>query len=819
MNSRIKRDYETIDNPAQYYETYYKALYNYQLNEMGLSVYEAHVQANNILSSNEKAQGGLGYVCYTVPDGEYLIGENGRLNPHATLGARVYNNGQVYTIYPDDWKEEAFRNGARQEYNLSVNGGNDRAQFYASLGYLKNEGVVDKSDYERYTARLKADYQAKKWLKLGGNAAFTHSNYNLVSAQYDSDIFAVVSNVAPIYPIFIRDANGNILRDANGKVYDYGDGKVNGLNRPIIPTTNTLQELNLETNLYQENTFTLNGFADISLLEGLKLTLNGTATVRNNKGTTTVQPFYGYGSIAFPDGYVNKETAETYSYNFQQLIDYKRDFGNHHVELLLGHEYYRNHYESLFGVRTGMASYFENQTLGGAIKVTDNGDDVTNYNNEGYFFRGQYDYNQKYFGSVSFRRDASSRFHPDHRWGNFYSVGGAWILTKEQWLRPNTWLSTLKLKASFGQQGNDNIGDFLYMDTYKLDNNGSLALTLKSKGNPTISWETNNNFNVGLEFELLKSRIRGSFEYFSRKTTDMLCYVYAPYNAGYSGSYYNIGDMLNTGVEVELSGDVIRTKKLTWILTLNATHYKNEITEIASDLKKNNNVDGHPGYTSSTNYIGEGLPIYTWYLKKYAGVDDKGRSQWWDYDSEGNLVKTTAYGDADFFLCGDSHPDLYGGFGTSLSAYGFDLSVTFTYSIGGKAYDYGYASKMNCPYGDSSGFSIHKDALNAWSPENTESQIPRWQYGDIYSAGMSDRFLTSASYLTLQNINVGYTLPKNWVRPLGLQSVRLYAAGDNLYYWSKRKGFDPRGSFSGNADSSYGYSSSRTISGGVNISF
>ncbi|MGN1229373.1 MAG: SusC/RagA family TonB-linked outer membrane protein [Prevotella sp.] len=823
VNSRIERDYDLITDPGQYYEAYYRALYNYQTKEKGLSPYQAHVTSNATLASNDKTQGGLGYLCYTVPEGEYLIGENGRLNPNATLGSRVYNNGQVYTIYPDDWKDAAFRNGLRQEYNLNITGGNERAQFYASLGYLNNDGIAYNSDFERYTARLKADYQAKKWLKIGGNVSFTHANYNYISSQYDSDLFATVNQMAPVYPLFIRDANGNIMTDANGKMYDYGDGSVNGLQRPIIPQSNPVQENSLNTSVYQENTYSVNGYADVDIIDGLKLTFNGTAMLRNVRSTFTQQPFYGYGKITYPDGQITKDASETYSYNFQQLLNYTKDFGKHNVDILFGHEYYRRRYNYLVGTRNGMASYYENQNLSGAIKIINADDDVTDYNNEGYFFRGQYDYNQKYFGSVSFRRDASSRFHPDHRWGNFFSFGGAWILTKEPWLQSNNLLSMLKVKASFGQQGNDNIGEHLYMDTYKIENNGSLALTLHQRGNPNITWETNNNFNIGAEFELFKNRLRGGMEYFYRKTTDMLCFVYAPYNAGYSGSYYNIGDMTNKGFEMELSGDVIRNKQLTCTLNLNLTHYKNEITRIADDLKSAKTVEGHAGYSSSSNYVGEGLPMYTWYLKKYAGVDSDGRSMWYDHDSNGELTTTTQYGDADFFLCDDPHPDLYGGFGTTLSYAGFDLSVNFTYSLGGKAYDWGYSSAMTCPYGDSGGGAIHKDVLKAWSADNTSSNIPRWQYGDMYSSGMSDRFLTDASYLTLQNVNIGYTLPKRWTTRFGVKSVRVYVAGDNLYYWSKRKGFDPRGSFSGQAQSTesgtYAYSTSRCVSGGFTVKF
>lgn len=208
------------------------------------------------------------------------------------------------------------------------------------------------------------------------------------------------------------------------------------------------------------------------------------------------------------------------------------------------------------------------------------------YESEGFFFRGQYDYDQKYFGSLSFRRDASSRFDPNHRWGNFYSFGGAWTITKEPFMKPFKWLNMLKLKASFGQQGNDNIGDFHYLDTYSIVNtNNKVGLVLSEKGNPNITWETNNNFNAGFDFELFNSRLRGSIEYFYKKTTDMLCFVFAPYSAGYKGTYDNIGDMTNKGVEVDLAATVLKTKNISWDVNVNATTYKNEIIKLADVLK------------------------------------------------------------------------------------------------------------------------------------------------------------------------------------------------------------------------------------------
>ena len=820
-NIRISRDYETIKNPALYYETYYKALYNYQTNSLGVNAQDATALANAQMAG-EAGVGGLGYICYTVPDGEYFIGENGRMNPNASLGRRVYNNGNFYTITPDDWQKLAFRHGMRQEYNLNVTGGNDRLQFYGSLGYLNNEGTVYNSDYDRYSARIKADYRLKDWVKIGTNINFAHSQYRTVPSD-DSGVFYQVNNMAPIYPAYIRDGAGNIMRDENGVMYDYGDGDEIGLTRPVLPNINPLQDNSLNVNKFKEDAFSIYGYADITpqQVKGLKVTVNGTVSNRFTKGLETANPFYGYWEDNTSNGTITKYSTQTYSYNFQQLINYQREFGNNHIELLLGHEYYKQSYEYLSGTRKNMANYFLNQTLSGAIQVSDASDAMSDYNSEGFFFRGQYDYAQRYFANISYRRDASSRFHPDHRWGNFYSVGGAWIISKESFMNNSgSWLNMLKLKASFGQQGNDKIGDYRYIDTYDIVNsNNQLGLVLSNKGNENITWETNNNMNAGIEFELFGSRLRGGVEYFYKKTTDMLCFVIAPYSSGYNGTYDNIGDMVNKGVEIELNGSIINTANFTWDVNLNATLYKNRIVKLAPSLKEGFEVDGHAGYTSVNNVYCEGLPIYQWYLKRYAGVSEEGKSTWYYTKSDGTLGVTDVYGNATSYLCGDPHPTVYGGFGTSLSLYGFDINVSFTYSLGGKAYDHGYAASMTTPTGINGGHSLHKDILNAWSPTNTDSNIPRLQYGDSNSSASSDRFLCSASNLTLQNINLGYTLPTKWVRSVGLSNVRIYAAGSNLYYWSARRGFDPRSSFTGDTDNTYSYSPSATISGGVKVTF
>ena len=822
-NSRATIDYDRITNPGEYYETYYKALYNYNVRDKGMSAYDAHVAANNTLGATSD-KGGLGYIVYSVPDGQYLIGTNGRLNPNATLGNRVYYKNKFYTLYPDNWIDEAFRTGLRQEYNMNITGGSDKMTFYASLGYLKNEGIVYNSDFERYTARLKSDYQAKKWLKVGANINFTHTDQDDVSAGSQT-VFDVTTRFAPIYPVYMRDGEGNIMTDENGKMYDYGAGDNGGATRPsyLEQMRNFLQADKLNTNKTFANVFTLNGYADITPLEGLKVTFNGTVTDNEWKKTETIQPFYGNTAVVYPGGDITKSAYQTYTVNFQQIANYTRQFGKHNATIMVGHENYKYMYNYLSGEKEQMFSYFGAQELDGAVKVVTTSSNTTDYNTEGYFSRLLYDYDNKYFLQASYRRDASSRFHPDHRWGNFYSVGGAWIMSKENWFNVS-WIDMLKLKASWGQQGNDAIGNYLYTDTYYVTNfDGEVSFVQNTVGNPNITWETNNNFNIGVEFELLKKRITGSVEYFSRKTTDMLCYVYVPFSGGYSGSYSNIGDMVNKGVEFDLHFTPICTKDLVWNINVNATHYKNKILMLNED-NRGSLLEGHAGYVSGNYFIGEGLPLHTFRLKRYAGVTADGQSSWYKLNEEtGEMTTTTSTTSATYFNCGSADPDLYGGFSTTLSYKGFDLSCTFNYSLGGKAIDSGYRSLMGNPSsGGNTGASLHKDILNAWSEDNPSSNIPRFQYAtqdvDQSANALSDRFLTNASTLTLQNINLGYTFPRKWVSTLGLTNLRVYVSGDNLYYWSKRKGFDPRSSFWGTS-SETAYSQVRSFTGGITVQF
>lgn len=810
VNTNGRIEYDLIDNPGEYYEAFYRAhLNNYMYRQENPIPFEqAHIKANNIFGEAGE-NGGLGYVVYNTPPGEFLIGTNGRLNPHATLGRRIAYNNQIYTLMPDDWLKEGTRNGFRQEYTLNVTGGNEKYSMMASIGYLDNEGISKNNDLERFSARVKLNYQAFDFLRVGATAGYTNSETRNLS-----NVFGVPYSVAPIYPAYIRDANGNIMYDEHGPMFDNGYDQI-GLTRPVEQDGNTLQDDRYNVSKNSSNAFNLQGFATIDFLKNFHLTVNGSVYITENRTNDALSPWYGYSAES--GGSTTVAHYRTADYNYQQLLNYNRSFGDHNLDVLLGHEYTRSTGTDLWGSSTKFADYASNTELSGAIILGEHWSGKSLYNVEGWFGRVQYDYANRYFGSLSYRRDGSSRFHPDHRWGNFWSLGGAWILSKEEWFPKTTALNMLKFKASYGEQGNDGIGNFMYVDLYSIGNsNNNVALTFAAKGSEDITWETVGSFNTGFEFEMFNSRLNGSLEYYWRKTTNMLMYFSAPWEIGYDGYYDNVGDMTNTGIEATLNADIIATKDFRWNFGLNLSWQKNEITYIPED-KAGTTIDGHKGYINGSYFYGEGLPIYTFYTKRYAGVDENGRALYLTKGDDGQIGTTTEYSLGSYFLCGNAMPKVFGGFTTSFAYRGFDLSAQFNYSLGGKKWDSGYQVLMAAPSSVTTGYGMHRDVLQAWTPENPGSDIPMFYYNDVYSGATSDRFLASADYLNFRNLTLGYTLPTSLTRRLKMSKIRVFGVCENIYYWTARKGFDPRASLT---NGSYGaYPPMRTISGGIQVQF
>lgn len=839
VKSRAIPDYEYITDPAGYYELYYKGLYNYAANTKdnggrGLSPEAANAWANANLTANNSF--GLGYNVYTVPQGQNLIGMNGRLNPNATLGRLVTGkDGKQYWLQPDNWVDAIYGNALRQEYSVTAVGNTDKSTFYASVNYLDDDGITVNSDYKRFTGRLKADYQINDWLKIGGNMNYAHYTSNSAATgegtSSDSGNMFALSRIAPIYPLYLRDANGNIMYHNEAKIasYDYGDDTEGlGLARPYFGKSNALSDNRLNMAFNEGNTLNAVGTVDIRFLKDFTFRSVNSVYLDEYRGQSTTNPWFGL--YKTDNGQVSVDHGRTWSYNLQQVLTWRHNFDLHELDLMAGHEYYRLEGRSLSGSKSNMFSLDYPELSGASVtKSTSSGSSL--YNTEGWFGRANYSYANKYFGEMSFRRDATSKFHPDNRWGSFWSLGGAWLISKEEWFNA-PWVDELKFKASYGAQGNDGISSFLYTNTYTITPSGTeISLLKRTRGNKDISWEKQGMFNVGFDFSLFRQRLSGSIVYFDRSTKDMLSFFSLPLSFGWTGYWDNVGDMSNRGIEIELFGDIIRKKDFRWSANLNFTSYKNKITRIA-DANKTLYQDGIAGYNDGSYFLGEGISMYTLRLKRYAGVDpETGEALYYKdiykRDEAGNFVldangqnvverteKVKNPEEAQYHLAGTTLPDAYGGFGTSIEWKGFDFSVDFGYQIGGQVYDGNYASSMDL----SRGGAMHVDLLNAWTADNKGSNIPRIQSQDLYTASSSDRWLVNASYLSLQNINLGYTLPTKWVRSLGLAKVRIYAVGDNLWVWSKRQGLDPRQSLSG-GQSNVGYAAVRTISGGITVTF
>ena len=547
-NSKAVPEYETMKSPAKYYEMWYMALNNYAQNVNHMDATQAWKWANDNMITNPSY--GLGYNVYTIPEGQQLIGTNGKLNPNATLGSYSTMNGTTYYLTPDDWVDEIYNNSLRQECTVTATGASDRGTFYGSANYLSNDGITAASNYRRFTSRLKADYLVNKWLKVGANMSYGHFNSNSLSEGGDNgSVFATV-DIAPIYPMYMRDANGNIMYDQTSRMiaYDYGSGKVAPF-RAFVGGGNPISDARLNTANSEGNTFNGTGFAEIQLPYGFKFTSINNVYLNESRSTGTTNPYFG--QYAASNGIVNKEHDRSWSYNYQQRINWHQVYGKHDVEVMLGHEYYRAYGYALYAGKHNQFSV-DNKELAGAVVLDNGSSSMSEYNTESWLSRAMYNYDSRYFGSVSAMRQASSRFSKDNWWGTFWSFGAGWNMHKESWFNVD-WINELKLKASYGENGNDGIGSYMYTKYFKISNsNNEVSLTPSSLGNPEISWEKNGKFNIGADFSLLKNRIWGSIEYYSNKTSDMLSMVYLPVSFGWSGYYDNIGNMVNRGVEIDL---------------------------------------------------------------------------------------------------------------------------------------------------------------------------------------------------------------------------------------------------------------------------
>jgi len=822
-NSRAVPNYAVMTDPAMYYETFYKALYNSRAYN-GASAADAYAFADKALL--DPKQGGLGYLVYTVPDGEKLIGTNFKLNPKATLG---YSDGDFYYT-PDNWYNETFNKGnLRQSYDVTISGSNEKLNYYLSAGYLEDSGIIPSSGFTRFSGLTKADYQAKKWLKVGANVGITSYNIKAPTSQTtwgsSGNLFYITNQIAPIYPLYVRNPDGSIKVDSRGNtVYDFGGASTN-FTRPFLSNSNPAGSLSLDDYNTLTDVVISKWYAILTPMEGLTLTANMGANVINQRYNYLYNQFYG--NSVSSEGLAVVEHDRDFDIDQQYLADYTKKIDKHNIDILAGYESYSRKMQQLGGNRQNLYNPFVGELSNGIQwPPSDMYSSTDYYATEGILSRLQYDYDGKYFLSGSYRRDASSRFHQDKRWGNFGSGSLAWLISKEDFLNTVDWIETLKLKASYGIQGNDRILDrsgydnyYPYLDQYKITNDGTGGYSLVTSyiGNKDITWETSSSFNTGIDFELFKNRLNGTIEYFNRKTVDLLYYQPQPLTSGFEFKPFNVGSVSNGGIEIDLNGTVFKNNNIEWTMYANATHVKNKILDLIETSKKLGGIKG-------SNYIYKvGSSLYTLYMVKFAGVDQEtGKALYYVDPDKGDMSTTDDFTKAKQADLGETLPYWYGGFGTDIKAYGFDLSVQLAYQTGGKLYDGSYAALMHSGMGSTAGTNWHKDILKSWTPENPSATIPRLAASDDSYQIQSSRFVTSSDFLSLNNVTFGYTFPKKWVEKAQMSSLRLYVTSDNVALLTARQGLDPRTSIglgSSTTSGNFRYSALRSISGGISIKF
>ena len=828
-NTRLIPQYDIITDPAEYYETHYRMMYNSQV-YAGKSSEEAYAYADaNLFNQNN---GGLGYQVFTVPEGEAFIGRDFKLNPRATPG---YSDGEYFYI-PDNWYREAFHSSFRQEYNVSVSGMKDRLNYYGSAGYLNDGGIVDNSDYQRYTARINVDWQAKPWVKVSTSLSYAHTDSKTASysSSYGSsaNIFYVTNMMGPIYPLYVRDAEGNIMYSNGMPVYD--SNQTNFVRPSFVGNAVRDNEVNSRQNYSDFITgkwgVTLTPFRGFSLTANVGLT---------NENTRYNALYSRFGSQSSTDGLAYVSHERTFAVNNQYLAEYKTDFGGsaHSFNILAGYEMYSLKEQFMEGQNDRLFDPYVGE-LGNADGNSSKqlSSYTADYITQGFLARAQYEYGNRYFANASFRRDGSSRFAPGHRWGNFGSVGAAWLISSEGFMDGTWWLDMMKLKASYGVQGNDNLYPssnyarkyYPYADNYTHSYNeqtGEYSTELDYKGNDALTWESSHSFNIGADLEIFSGLLRASMEYFSRKTVDLLYSKDVPLSSGNPTGYYpvNVGSVVNDGFEFSFDGIIMNRTDFLWTWNMNMSHYRNRIVALDPSVSEKGIMGG--------NYIYKvGGSLYEAYMRKYAGVNpENGKARWFmkilDKSGEwtGESVVTETFSEASQYELGSVLPKLYGGFGTSMKFHGFDISAQLSFQLGGQYYDGTYQALMHTS--SAVGTAWHKDVLKSWTESGSSFDFPRLDGDTSVGQTAVSNYLISSDYLSINNLTIGYTFPEDWFSIAKIDGLRVYVSGDNLVVLSARKGMDPRYSMglgsltSGSGLNSGSYSAMRTVIAGVTLTF
>ena len=782
-----------------------------------------------------------------------------------TADGKLVSDARIKGTYGEDldWYKQAIGHGYRQEYNFNANGATEKSDYLVSLGYLDEQGYLKTSGFDRLSARLSGNIQPAEWLKVGVSLNATHQNFNAGygTGNANTNPFNFCRKISPIYPVhahnlttgeYYLDGMGNLMYD--GGSYIDPDGQVVHT-RNQYPDRHIIWENQLNTDKIIRNTVNSIAYANIILPYNFTLSLKGSLNLSNDSENKYYSAVIGDGKAN--NGRLRRTDVRQKNYTFQQQLHWRQEFGVHSVDALLGHESYKL-------TRNYMASGKDSEivpNLTNLLNFTQFAqllDYNDNYTLESYLGRVRYGYDSRYNIEFSFRRDGSSRFAKNARWGNFWSTGASWVISNEKFMKQYDWVNYLKLRADYGEVGNDSgSGLYGYMALYQQDvHAGKGAYYISQLPNEDLKWETGQSWGVAIEGRLF-NKLNFNVEYFDRRNKDLIFNVYNPLSAGatdtttpQSVTTMNLGTISNHGVEI--SGDMDVYKSKNWSVNVGAsiTFEKNKVVKLP-EQNRDGIIDG-------TKKIVEGMDRYQFYTYTWEGVNTKNGLSLYKFNGDeyfftdggttyGNPAGTeitgsqknavvvidgtpysylTTYGKREFH--GSAMPTAYGSFNFSVSYKAFSLYTLFTYQLGGKVMDSNYQLLMNS---QSTPTALHKDVLKGWTAEQATATdaidrngVPMLSDVPVIVSGLeadlnstSSRWLTSASYLILKNINLSYQLPKELVRKAGIENVMLTLTCENLFTLTSRKGMNPQQNFAGTQSATF--VTPRIFSAGVNIKF
>ncbi|GAB1472675.1 TonB-dependent receptor [Bacteroidota bacterium] len=811
VTSQQTADYELLKD-KDYMELYWETQRNtFMLN--GYSEADAGTLAGPALIA------GMSYNPYLM-DPAQLFDSNGKLNPNAVNR----------WVEDTDWYGAITRLGKRHDASISISGANENTDYYTSLGYMSEQGYIVGSQFDRISAKANVNSKITKWLKVGTNLNVSYSTSEgeqNESSGSNANPFRFVRYIGNIFPIHLHNpATGEYIYDANGnKMYDFGNGWQSKDGSIVVPSrdafagNNHALEVQNIYNGYLRQTINLKGYADLSLAKGLKFTVNaglGSNMYRSWSGGYVYEQKGNAGTSS-------KNISNTTTWTFQQLLNYNKKIGKHSLDILAGHESYQysyNYMSTSMKTQTIIGSNFEyaNFTEVNALPYSY----TNNYRVEGYLSRLNYDYDEKYFLSASYRRDGSSRFYRDVRWGDFWSVGIGWTVDKEKFMAGVEFVDMLKLRTSYGVVGNDDLSSYYpWRATYSVNNNGEPGYIQSSLGNRELTWETSKNFDIAAEFRLFKGKLDGSLEYFHRVSTDLLFSVPQPISSGIENIDINAGSMYNKGFEITLNGTVYSKNDFQITLNGNATFLKNKITDLPLDP-----------YPTSVYKIEEGHSRYDFWLRQWHSVNPltgynlfKADTEQFEF-TEGEIIDidgvsyTENIAKSLYDYSGSALPVVTGGFGTNISWKNISLKLNFYYQLGGKFYDNNYQSLMT---GSNLYFAQHKDLLNRWRKSGDVSNIAKVVAGTgstNIGASSSTRWLFSSNMIELTNINLSYKIPSKFLKTKNISDASIYFSADNALMISAKRGMYPRRNFqSGYIANGDVYAPSKVVSLGLSLTF